>query len=122
MANEITRVVSITVSKGGASISSGTISQTVDMNGVDMGTVTQAIGTTNEALGVPADVTGDVHLVVKNLDSTNYVEIFKDSGNSHLLSKLAAGQVCSLTNVPAASLYARADTAACQIQFWITEA
>ena len=121
MANEITRVVSITVSKGGASISSGSISQTVDMAGVDMGTVTQSIGTTNEALGVPADVTGDVDLVVKNLDSANYVEIFKDSGNSHLLSKLKAGQACSLTNVPAASLYARANTAACQIQFWINE-
>jgi hypothetical protein len=122
MANEITRVVSITVSKGGASISSGTISQTIDMTGVDMATITQAIGTSNEALGVPTDVSGDVDLVVKNLDSANYVEIFKDSGNTHLLSKLFAGQACSLTNVPAASLYARANTAACQIQFWINEA
>lgn len=122
MANEITRVVSIIVSKGGASISSGTISQTIDMTGVDMATITQAVGTTNEALGVPADVSGDVDVVVKNLDSANYVEIFKDSGNAHLLSKLFAGQACSLTNVPAASLYARANTAACQIQFWINEA
>ena len=121
MANEITRVVSITVSKGGASISSGNISQTVDMAGADMAAVTQAIGTSNEALGVPADVTGDVHLVVKNLDADNYVEIFKDSGNSHLLSKLQPGQVCSLTGVPAASLYGRANTDTCQIQFWITE-
>ncbi len=121
MANEITRVVSITVSKGGASISSGNISQTSDMTGTDMGTITQSIGTTNEALGVPVDVTGDVNLVAKNLDANNYVEIFKDSGNSHLLSKLQPGQACSLVGVPAASLYARANTAACQIQFWIGE-
>jgi len=121
MANEITYAVSIQVSKGGASISSGTMSDTIDMAGVDMGTVTQAIGTTNETLDVPADVSGDVHLVVKNLDSANYVEIFKDSGNSHLLSKLNAGESCSLRNVPAASLYGRANAAACQIQFWICE-
>ena len=86
-----------------------------------MGTVTQSIGTTNENLDVPADVSGDVHLVVKNLDSANYVEIFKDSGNSHLLSKLNPGESCSLRNVPAASLHGRANTAACQIQFWICE-
>jgi len=121
MANEITYAVSIQVSKGGASISSGTMSDTIDMAGVDIGTVTQQIGTTNETLGVPADVSGDVHLVVKNLDSANYVEIFKDNANSHLLSKLFAGESCSLRRVPAASLFARANTAACQVQFWISE-
>lgn len=121
MANEITYAVSMSVSKGGASINSGTLSDTIDMTGTDMGTVTQSIGTSNEALDVPVDVTGDVHLIVKNLDSTNYVEIFKDSGNSHLLSKLSAGEACSLRAVPSGSLYGRANSAAVQIQFWITE-
>lgn len=121
MANEITYAVSFSASKGGAAINSGTLSDTIDMTGVDMGTVTQAIGTSNEALDVPVDVTGDVHLLVKNLDATNYVEIFKDNGNSHLLSKLLAGEACSLRAVPSASLYARANTAAVQIQFWICE-
>jgi len=122
MANEITYAVSIQVSKGGASISSGSISDTIDMTGVDMGTVTQSIGTSNEALDIPADVSGDVHLVVKNLDSTNYVEIFSDNASNHLMSKLNAGEACSLRNVGSSSaLYARANTAACQIQFWICE-
>ena len=123
MANEITTVVSFSASKGGAAINSGSISDTIDMSGVDMGTVTQEIGTSNEALDVPADVSGDVHLVVKNLDATNYVEIFKDSGNAHLLSKLYAGEACSLRRIPSTtSLYGRANTAAVQIQFWICEA
>lgn len=123
MANEITTVVSFAASKGGAAINSGSLSDTLDMTGVDMGTVTQEIGTSNEALDVPADVSGDVHLVVKNLDATNYVEIFKDSGNSHLLSKLLAGESCSLRRIPSTtSLYGRANTAAVQIQFWICEA
>ena len=122
MANEITYAVSLAVSKGGASISSGTLSDTINMTGVDMGTVTQAIGTLNEALDLPADVAGAVHLVVKNLDAANYVEIFSDSGNANLLSKLLAGEACSLRAVPSTTaLYARANTAAVQIQFWICE-
>lgn len=124
MANEITYAVSLSASKGGASISSGTLSDTVDMTGVDMETGTQSIGTTNEALAYnTTDITGDVHLVVKNLDATNYVEIFKDNGNSHVLSKLNAGEACSLRRIPSASsLFARANTAAVLIQFWICEA
>lgn len=132
MANEITYAVSMSVSSGGAAINSGTLSDTIDMLGVDMGTVTQSIGTSNEALDVPADVgvgndslgspvTGAVHLIVKNLDATNYVEIFKDSGNSHLLSKLKPGESCSFRRIPYNALYARANTAAVQIQFWICE-
>ena len=122
MANEITYAVSLAASKGGASISSGTLSDTVDMSGVDMGTVTQAIGTSNEALDIPADVSGASHVVIKNLDSTNYVEIFSDNGNANLMSKLAAGEACSFRSVTAANLYGRANTAAVQIQFWICEA
>lgn len=120
MANEITYSVSFAASKGGAEIRT-TLTDTINMTGTDMGSVTQSIGTTNEALDVPVDVTGDVHLLVKNLDSTNYVEIFKDNANAHLLSKLNAGESCSLRNVPSGSLYGRANTAATQIQFWICE-
>lgn len=124
MANETTYSISFAASKGGASISTGTLSDTIDMSGTDMETGTQSVGTSNEALAYNAtDITGDVHLVVKNLDSTNYVEIFKDSGNSHLLSKLNAGEACSLRRIPSASsLYARANTAAVLIQYWICEA
>lgn len=122
MADEIRTSISVSVAKGGASIATGTLSDTADMSGVDMGTVTQSIGTTNEALDIPADVTGDVVLCIKNLDATNYVEIFKDSGNSHLLSKLNPGESCLLMRVPSSSsLYGRANTAAVQVQLWVTE-
>ena len=122
MADEIRTSISFQVSKGGASIATGTLSDTIDMSGTDMGTVTQSIGTSNEALDIPVDVTGDVNLCVKNLDATNYVEIFKDSGNSHLLSKLLPGEACLLMRVPSStSLYGRANTAAVQIQLWVTE-
>lgn len=123
MANEITMSASMTVSKGGVAISTGSLSKTLDMTGTYAATESQSIGTSNEALSFnTTDITGDVNLVVKNMDSTNYVEIFKDSGNSHLLSKLKAGQSCLLANVPSATLYGRANTAAVIVQFWIGQA
>lgn len=123
MANEITYAVSIASTKATAVLSSGSISDTIDMSGTYGATETQLIGTSNEALSFnTTDITGDVHLVVRNNDSTNYVELFKDSGNTHLLSKLNAGEACSLRRVPSSSLYARANTAAVSIQFWILQA
>jgi len=93
------------------------------MTGTHMDAPTQSIGTSNEALDFnTTDITGDVNLAVKNLDASNYVEIFKDSGNSHLLSKLLPGQACMLMNVPSASLYGRANTAAVLVQFKIAQA
>lgn len=110
------------VSKGGATISTGTQSKTIDMSGADMAAFTQVIGTSNEAIGFPGDISGDVHVVIKNLDATNYVEIFKDSGNTDVLSKLNAGEFCHLTRVPSTtSLYARANTASVSVQVWICE-
>lgn len=123
MANEITMSASMTVSKGGVAISTGSLAKTLDMTGTYAATESQSIGTSNEALSFnTTDITGEVNLVVKNMDATNYVEIFKDSGNTHLLSKLKAGQSCLLANVPSATLYGRANTAAVIVQFWIGQA
>ncbi len=123
MANERTTSVSISVSKGGIAINSGTLSKTGDMTGTYSATESQLIGTSNEALSFnTTDITGDVNVAVKNMDAANYVEIFKDSGNTHLLSKLKAGESCLLMNIPHNALYGRANTAAVSIQFWIAQA
>ena len=124
MANEITTSFSFAASKGGASIATGTLSKTSDMSGTDMGTVTQSIGTSNEALDIPADVSGDVKICIKNLDATNFVGIYRDSGAtpSQLLSKLYPGESCFLSRVSHSALYGMSDTAAVQIQLWVTEA
>lgn len=121
MADEIRTTVSLSASKGGASINSGSITDSPDMTGVDMGTATQNVGTANEDLDIHEDIASPVHIVVKNLDEANYVEIFKDSGDAHLLSKLFPGQACLLMNVPV-PIYAKANTAPVQVQFWVTEA
>jgi hypothetical protein len=130
MADEIRMSVSLQVAIDGAAIATGSLSTTMDMVGEDVGTVTQNIGTSNEALDIPVDVTGDVVLVVKNLSPESvspaapgdeYVEIFKDSGNSHLMSKLWPGDVAMLGRVPHNALYGKSTGATQKIQLWVTE-
>lgn len=120
MANEITYSVKLSASKAGAVIDSGTQSDTVTMSGGDVLAATQNIGTSNEQIDM-ASITGDCRIIIKNIDETNFVEVFKDSGNTHLLSKLAAGEACLLTQVPSGTVYARADTAACNVMIWACE-
>jgi hypothetical protein len=117
--------ISHAVSKGGASIATGTLAGSFAMTGDFMGGgVMQSIGTTNEVMDIPADVTGDIDITITNLDSTNFVGIYRDSGGTptQLISKLKAGRSCHLANVSASALYAKADTADVKIQFWANQA
>ena len=121
MADEISVTVAAAVAKGGASIECESRTMTVDMSGVDMASFTQNVDTTNEALAIPADIAAPCSLVIVNLDSTNYVEIFNDSGNAELHDKLLPGEFCYINRWDLKG-YARANTAACQIQVWAWEA
>jgi hypothetical protein len=125
MAAEIRTSISLQVAKGGAAIATGTLSGTIDMSGADMATFTQVVSTAAndiEALDVPADVTGDVFLVIKHNGASGTLTISKDSGGSHVLSKIGFGEPpCLLTRVPSGSLYVASSTAATPIQAWISE-
>lgn len=120
MANEITYTASLSASKSGAVINSGTLSDTVSMTGGDVLATTQNIGTSNEQIDM-SSITGDCRIIIKNLSTgTDSVQIFKDNADAHLLSKLGAGEHCLLTQVPSGSLYAKA-TAALDIMIWACE-
>lgn len=114
MANEINAACSLTASKGGATVTaSGT--KTADMAGDQMITNVQAVGTSSETLQL-GDVTTLGYLMIKNLDATNYVEVASDTGfgASTIVSKLLAGDII-LLKAPVATLYVKANTAACNI-------
>lgn len=114
MANEINAACSLTASKGGVTVTaSGT--KTADMAGDQMITNIQAVGTSSEQV-VLGDITTLGYLEIKNLDATNYVEIASDTafGASDILSKLLPGDFM-LVKSPTATLYAKANTAACNI-------
>lgn len=85
-----------------------------------MGTFTQAVGTSAEALAAPADVGYPAHYAIKNLDSTNFVSVYVEAAGTNLIGKLYPGQIMLVHNagvVPGV----KADTASCQIQGWICE-
>jgi hypothetical protein len=140
MANEITISTSISASKGGASISSGTLSKSYDLSGDHLVCATQEISATADAAEL-LDL-GDIAsppavLLVKNLDTSNYVDLamWEDAGGCtdaefvpHVICRIPAGQSRLITPVTQddtadrAYLYAKANTAPVTIQYWATEA
>jgi hypothetical protein len=121
MADEKTITLKYTATKGGASITTGTLTDTWNMGGADMATGTQAVGTSVEVATIPADISYPADVIVKNLDSTNFVNVYTDSGGTSQCSKLLPGTLCYLAGISAIP-YLKADTASCQVQWFAFEA
>ena len=86
MANEISLTSKLAVSKGGASITNLTSTETVDMSGVNMSGVVQDVGSGTATSGFEVVEVGDVAtgsdywLHIYNMDSTNYMRVSLTSG------------------------------------------
>lgn len=123
MANEITVNVTLTATKGGASVTSGSKSKQLDMTGSDLYHATQNIGTSDEAVSF-GDITGAPKKVsITNLDSTNYVELSLSTGGgfaADVFETLVAGD--TYTGSPGATIYAKANTASVLIDVVAAEA
>lgn len=115
MANELSIVVSMAFSKSGAQCARAE-SISVDVTGDTFTHAVQEIGTSEEALA-EADVGTPGYVLIKNLDATNYVEVGIEG---QYAIKLLAKEV-ALFRADAA-IYAKAATAACNVEYWIVEA
>ena len=113
MADEIQMTARLYAVKGGAYLPSVTYTKSVTMSGTDMGSQTQVIGITVEALDVPVDVTSPYKLLISNLDSTNYVEMGFVSGTYTM--RIPAGETLLMPYV-SATLYLLANTSSVTIQ------
>lgn len=116
MANEITISVSLAVTKDGRTVSLGGVKQET-LLGSGNWSNTQNIGTSAEQVSFPADLTaeGITHLIFKNLDATNYIQLSLDNF-TQIFAKLMPGQYCYLpTNSGNPTVYAKANTAACNL-------
>ena len=117
MANEVGINVSLNFNKGGAKISRSE-SISVDVSGDSYTSAVQGIPTGGEIF-VEADELGTAgYVFVKNLDGTNYVTVGSHATDNHAI-KLKAGE-CALFRA-AGSVYAQANTAACNIEYTIIE-
>jgi hypothetical protein len=121
MANEIRLTVSLTAAKGSVGITTGQIAKSIDMAGTDMLYATQHIGIAAETINF-ADITGQPGAVLLvNLDPTNFIEVAHEVGMTNKICKLLPGVPCFLP-LPPATLYAKADTATCDLLVAAVEA
>ena len=117
MADEISIVVHLLFSKGGANLDKSE-NILVSVTGDAFTHAVQEVGTTEEALAQSADLGTPGYMLVKNLDSTNYVEIGSTTGVYDI--KLKAGEV-ALYRHNSATVYAKANTAACKVEYSLIE-
>ena len=117
MANEIAISVSISFSKGGATVSRLEAIQ-VTVTGDAFSHEVQEVGTAEEELAQGADLGTPGYMFIKNLDATNYVEVGSTTGVYDI--KLKAGEI-ALYRHNSATVYAKANTAACLCEYLLIE-
>ena len=90
-------------------------SKSITQTGADYTVQSQSIGTSAEQLDFAGEIGTLGYLMVKNEDSTNFVELALDSGvSTQKFAKLRAGEFIVFPP-STATLYAKADTSACVV-------
>jgi len=117
MANEVTVTATLTVDNGNVQMDKS-ITKSVTMTGNVVQNGVQEIGTSDEQLTVVADVGTYGYILLRNLDSTNYIEV--GAITAQYTAKLSAGEI-ALFRPAANAIYAKANTAACDLEYWLVE-
>ena len=119
MSDEITVSLAMQVTNG--NYTSGQIREngkTFDQAAVGCHEGIAAIGTTEESLST-GDITTEGWLFLKNLDATNYVQWGGSTGV--YIGRLEAAESAMFRLEPAATVYLKANTASCNVQFKLNE-
>ena len=117
MANELSISIRMSFAKSGAKARRSE-SIKVDVAGDAFTHEVQAIATSEESLGQGADLGTPGYIFLKNLDSTNFVEIGSTTGVYDI--KLLAGEV-AIYRHNSATVFAKADTAICNLEYLLIE-
>lgn len=121
MAGTISQSIGVTVNNGDIS---SQFQKTVSITQTNQGHASgcQTIGTTEEAI-VVTDITTSGVAYFLNIDAANFVQLgVVVSATFYPLVRLLAGEVASFRLDTGATIYAKADTAECQLVFEINEA
>jgi len=78
------------------------------------------IGTSEETVSF-GDITTPGYVFIRNLDDTNYVTLGPDSTGMVAAIKLKAGEVALFRTDDSATWKAQANTAACDLSFYVLE-
>ena len=117
MANELSIAIKLNFSKGGAEVKRAE-SISVTVTGDAFTHDVQQIGTTEEAIAQGAELGTPGYIFIKNLDSTNYLEVGSTTGVYDI--KLQAGEIC-LYRHNSATIYGKANTSAVNIEYVLIE-
>ena len=122
MANEITVTGKITLKNGKFELELNSRSLQADQAGTGGVHQEQNIGTTYEAISL-GEVTTAGYAMFRNNDDTNFLQIGLDGGAALTpVMKLLAGETAGPFRIDAAAtLFALADTAACELEVIILE-
>lgn len=116
MSNEIYCQTQLSATKAGVT-STLNSSFNLDLTSDERFQQVQEIGTSNESLNIgAAEITTPKIMALKNLDATNFVDIYLDSGSLQHIARLTAGQTALIPLPPSPAYYAKADTAAVELQ------
>ncbi len=120
MAGEISLTMRMAVTNGNYSPGIITVSNLqVDQAAVGAAAGVQNIGTTEESLST-GDLTTYGWLFLRNLDTSNYVQVGFSTGVYGI--RLEAGEFAAFRTDPAATVYLKASTAACDVQYqWLED-
>lgn len=97
----------------------GVVEKYINQTGVDHQAGTQSIGTTEESVSWSSDIGDEGYLFIRNLDTTNYVQLGFSTGVYGI--RLKAGEFALIRLEPGATLYAKANTATVNIQYVLYE-
>ena len=118
MADELKTTLTLRYAKGSVTAKSPGATVSLDVSGEGIQSGVQSIDTSAEALG-KGDISTIGWLWVKNLDLTNYVELSVDGGTNYM-GKLQPSEEAFIP-VHTANVHARANTAACNVQYMLIE-
>jgi len=117
VANELSLIVNFDFSKGGAEVSKQ-LSKKITVAGDAFTHGIQEIGLVEEEIAQGVELGTPGYLLIKNLDTTNYVEIGSTTGVYDI--KLKALEF-ALYRHNSGTVYALADTAACLVEYCLIE-
>jgi hypothetical protein len=121
MANEISVTTRLTVENGNFKADRNPGRILVDQATLAAIANVQTIGTSYEAITL-GDVSTEGYCYLRNLDSTNFVDVGTDGGAALVpFLRLKAGE-CAVFRISTNAIYALADTAACKLDVLILEA
>jgi len=119
MASEITYTVSLAVENGNLSESFRQTSKKYDQAASGGFRSVQSIATSEESLTSFGDVVTEGWTILQNIDATNYVQIGFSTAVYGI--RLEPGEAAAFRMEPNASLFLKANVAACKVLVWVNE-